>query len=75
MFRPRKRSRGSKRRIQLFFRRLGDFFSPFADGFRRASTGVKAAILAVPPARSLSWYAALPSLAARIPSLPLQVGP
>lgn len=24
---------------------LGDFFSPFADGFRRASTGVKAAIL------------------------------
>ena len=45
MFRPRKRSRGSKRRIQLFFRRLGDFFSPFADGFRRASTGVKEAIL------------------------------
>ena len=45
MFHPRKRSRGSKRRIQLFFRRLGDFFSPFADGFRRASTGVKAAIL------------------------------
>lgn len=32
MFHPRKRSRGSKRRIQLFFRRLGDFFSPFADG-------------------------------------------
>ena len=45
MLHPRKRSRGSKRQIQLFFRRLGDFFSPFADGFRRASAGVKAAIL------------------------------